>query len=232
MADFVKLPETSEGLHALTALGFYTRLRITQLLLPLLKRSTGHLSRVINIAGGTKEDTLYPSDMQALTTPLYAIRGHITTLITLGHEALAARAPGVSFLQVFPGAVQTALFDRIPGPVGLVMRCFVALAGRWVLVPVQESGERNVFLATSGAFPGRDGGERDGIELVEGLSVAKGVDGKPGSGVYSLDYDGAEAGQSIMNLLEGYRKEGMVERVWEHAQAEFERITEEDIHRM
>lgn len=138
----------------------------------------------------------------------------------------------MSFLQVFPGAVQTALFDRIPGPVGLVMRCFVALAGRWVLVPVRESGERNVFLATSGAFPGRNGGERDGIELVEGLSVAKGVDGKPGSGVYSLDYDGAEAGQSIMDLLEGYRKEGMVERVWEHAQAEFERIIEEDIHRM
>lgn len=227
----VKLLETSEGLHALTALAFYTRLRITQLLLPLLKRSTS-LSRVINIAGGTKEGTLYPSDMQALTTPLYAIRGHLTTLITLGHEALAARAPGVSFLQVFPGAVQTALFDRMPAPVGLVMRCFIALAGRWVLVPVQESGERNVFLATSAAFPGRDdGGERDRIGLVEGLSVAKGVDGKPGSGVYSLDYDGAEAGQGVMDLLEGYRKEGMVERVWEHAQAEFERITEEDSHR-
>jgi len=60
---------------------------------------------------------------------------------------------------------------------------------------------------------------------VESLSVAKGVDGKPGSGVYSLDYDGSEAGQSVMDLLGGYRKEGIVDRVWEHAQAEFERIT-------
>lgn len=101
--------------------------------------------------------------MQALATPLCAIRGHLTTLIILGHEALASRAPGVSFLQVSPGAVQTALFDRVPGPVGLMMRCFIALAGRWVLVQVQESGERNVFLATSGAFPGRDGGERVGL---------------------------------------------------------------------
>lgn len=91
--------------------------------------------------------------------------------------------------------------------------------------------ERNVFHATSGAFPGRDdGGERDGIDLAEGLSVAKGVDGKPGSGVYSLDYDGTEAGQDVVDLLEGYRKEGMIERVWDHAQAEFERITaEQDI---
>lgn len=101
--------------------------------------------------------------MQALAIPLCAIRGHLTTLIILGHEALASRAPGVSFLQVSPGAVQTALFDRVPGPVGFMMRCFIALAGRWVLVQVQESGERNVFLATSGAFPGRDGGERVGL---------------------------------------------------------------------
>ncbi|RJE19551.1 hypothetical protein PHISCL_08106, partial [Aspergillus sclerotialis] len=84
--------ETSEGLHTLAALTFYTRLRITQRLLPLLQNSTS-LSRVINIAGGTKEGTLYADDFQALTIPFYAIRGHLATLITLGHEALAARAP-------------------------------------------------------------------------------------------------------------------------------------------
>lgn len=214
--------ETPEGLHKLTALGFYTRLRITQLLLPLLACATG-ISRVINIAGGTKEGTLYPTDMQALTVPLYAIRGHLTTLITLSHEALATRAPSVSFIQVFPGAVKTALFDRMSGWVGFVMRNLMNLAGNWFLVPIQESGERNVFLSTSAAFPAAEEGN-DGIRVVDGVHVAKGTDGTVGSGVYSLDYDGTEAGQSVMDLLGEYREERMVERVWEHAQAEFERI--------
>lgn len=210
----------------MTALSFYSRLRISQLLLSLVERATG-LKRVINIAGGTKEGTFYPTDMQALTVPLYAIRGHLTTLITLGHEALAARARSVSFIQVSPGAVKTALFDRMSGVVGFVMRCWVNLAGSWLLVPIQESGERNVFLSTSAAFPATDGGE-DGVGLVDGVDVAKGTDGTVGSGVYSLDYDGTEAGQSVTDLLAKYREEGMVERVWEHAQAEFERITRHD----
>lgn len=82
-----------------------------------------------------------------------------------------------------------------------------------------------MFISQRVAFPSRDGGERDGVGLVEGLSLANGVDGKPGSGLYSLNYDASEIGEGSMFLLERYRKEGMVERVWEHAQAEFEGIT-------
>lgn len=204
------------------ALVFYTRLRITQHLLPLLERATG-LARVINIAGGTKEGTFYPDDIQALNVPLYAIRGHLATLITLGLEALAARSPSVSFIQVFPGAVKTPLFDRIEGIIGVVMRFWIYLAGSWILVPIQESGERNVFLATSAAFPAADRG-KDGVGLVEGVNVAKGTNGTAGSGIYSVDYDGTEASESIVDLLAKYREEGMVEEVWAHAQAEFERI--------
>lgn len=181
---------------------------------------------MVNIAGGTKEGTFYPSDIQALNVPLHAIRGHLTTLITLGHEALAARAPSVSFIQVFPGTVKTALFDRMEGVLGFVLRCWVNLAGSWLLVPVQESGERNVFLSTSAAFPAADGG-RDGVGLVEGVQVATGTNGTAGSGVYSLDYDGTEAAQGTVDLLAKYREEGMVERVWEHAQTEFGRIGEQ-----
>lgn len=93
-------------------------------------------------------------------------------------------------------------------------------------VPIRESGERNVFFATSGAFPGRgDGGAAKGVGLVEGVSVARGVDGRVGGGVYSVGYDGMGAGDGVVGLLEGYRREGMVERVWEHAVGEFERIT-------
>lgn len=216
--------ETSEGLHTLTALTVYSRFCITLLLLPLLQRST-HLSRVVNIAGGCKEGSIYPSDFQALAVPLYAIRGHLATLISLNHEALAARAPDVSFIQVFPGAVKTALFDRMSGLLRVVMRAFINLTGKWLSVPIQESGERNVFFSTSAGFPARDGAGKDGVSLVEGVGVTRGTDGKIGSGVYSVDYDGTEAGQKVIDLLERYRTEGMVERVGKHVQAEIERIT-------
>lgn len=179
----------------------------------------------MNIAGGATEGYFYPSDMQALNVPLYAIRGHLSTLITLGHEALAARAPDVSFIQAFPGAVRTPLFDQMPGVMGVVLRCFVTVAPRWLFVPIEESGERNVFFATSGAYPAREGNGRNGVQLGEGVDIARSVGSDTGSGVYSIDYDGTEAGQSIMDLLEQYRKEGMVQRVWEHMQEEFRRIT-------
>lgn len=95
-------------------------------------------------------------------------------------------------------------------------------------MPIEESGERNVFFATSGAYPAREGNGRNGLQLGEELDIARSVDGDTGSGVYSIDYDGTEAGQSIMDLLEQYRKEGMVQRVWEHAQEVFRRITSLD----
>ena len=60
---------------------------------------------------------------------------------------------------------------------------------------------------------------------MEGVSVARGTDGKVGSGTYSVDYDVTEAGKRVIDLLEKYRTEGMVEIVWKHLQAEMERIT-------
>ena len=95
-------------------------------------------------------------------------------------------------------------------------------------MPIEESGERNVFFATSGAYPAREGNGRNGVQLGEGVDIARSVGSGTGKGVYSIDYDGTEAGQSIMDLLEQYRKEGMVQRVWEHMQEEFGRITSMD----
>ena len=182
----------------------------------------------MNIAGGATEGYFYSFDMQALDVPFYAIRGHLSTLITLGLEALAARAPDVSFMQIFPGAVRTPIFDQTPGVFGVLMRCFVAVAPRWLFVPIEESAERNVFFATSGAYPAREGNGKNGLQLGEGVDIARSVDGHIGNGVYSMDYDGTEAGQKIVDLLKQYRDDGMVQRVWEHTQEVFGRITSLD----
>ncbi len=54
--------------------------------------------------------------------------------------------------------------------------------------------------------------------------MARGTNGEIGSGVYSVDLEGESSGPKVLELLAGYRKEGVVENFWDHTEAEFERI--------
>ena len=57
------------------------------------------------------------------------------------------------------------------------------------------------------------------------LLVARGTNGKIGSGVYSVDAQGESAGPEVEKLLANLRKEGLEEKVWKHIEDEFWRIT-------
>ncbi len=81
---------TSENLHLLLTLTFYSRIRFINNLTPLLQKATS-LRRVVYVAGGGKEGVLDSSDFQALHVPLSGLRAHLTTLITLALEAAAKR---------------------------------------------------------------------------------------------------------------------------------------------
>ena len=88
------------------------------------------------------------------------------------------------------------------------------------------AGERHLFLSTSQKYPAAIKGEKAvGVELVDGVTVARGIDGKSGSGVYSVDQNGESAEPKVEKLLAGMRKGGMVEKGWEHLEGEWERIT-------
>ena len=54
-----------------------------------------------------------------------------------------------------------------------------------VFVPVDESGERHLYLATSARFPALKGGS-DGVQLGDGDEIALGTTGEVGSGMYSV----------------------------------------------
>ena len=126
-----------------------------------------------------------------------------------------------------PGAVKTALYDRVEGIVGVLMRAVVSVVGYWVGVPIEECGERQLYLATSARYPaasvGGDGGS--GVPLGDGDDLARGTTGEVGSGVYSVLWDGTSASPSVQKLLAGYRNEGMVEQIRQHTEGEFNRIT-------
>lgn len=144
-------------------------------------------------------------------------------MTTLALEVLAQKAPTVSFVHDFPGGVMTDLFKGAPGIQGFMI--FLAgfvmkhLFARWVCVPIEECGERHVFLATSGKYKPKEG-KAVGIPLLDGENIAKGADGEYGSGVYSVDWDGEGPGQAEAKLKELRRKE-LREVVWNHLDQKF-----------
>ena len=210
----------------LTALGYYSRTRFITNLLPLLRRASA-LRRVVTIAKGGSEGPLDSADFQARRVPLRAIRGHLCTLISLGLESIAKTAPEVSFVHADPGAVKTALFDRLEGILGVLIRVIIFIVGYWAFVPIEECGERQLYVATSARYPpasvGSDGGA--GVPLGDETDVARRTTGEIGNGTYSVKSDGESASPAVQKLLTGYRDRGMVEEVWRHTESEFDRIT-------
>ena len=84
-----------------------------------------------------------------------------------------------------------------------------------------------MYLATSAKYPPANAGETAAsmVPLGDGLPVAKGLDGKAGSGVYSIEQNLENAGPKVEALLAEFRKEGLVEEVWKRTTEEFRRIT-------
>ncbi|KAG2420681.1 hypothetical protein HFD88_000295 [Aspergillus terreus] len=206
--------ETSEQLHLLAALLYYSRLRFITRLLPLVKQAPC-LRRVVTVAGGGIEGPLDVTDFPALRVPLELLRGHLSTLITLGVEAVAQSAPEVSFIHDYPGPVDTPLAQRM-------------LAGRETdkvdLMSAEESGERHMYLVTSARYPPLQ--RVDSSPPPEGIvDVVRGTNGELGSGVYSIGVDGESASGETLEFLAGLREEGVVGQVWKHTEGEFMRVT-------
>lgn len=149
-------------------------------------------------------------------------------MITVSLETLAARAPGVSFVHAFPGAVKTNLGRGGEGGLpALALRAVFKVIGPLVYIPHAEVGQRQLFLATSARYPPREGGGAGGagVPLEEaGVAVARGTGGESGGGVYSVDWDGESAGAKVERLLAMFRREGISEKVWIHTEEEFRRI--------
>jgi hypothetical protein len=138
-------------------------------------------------------------------------------------EKLAECAPEVSFVHDHPGAVKTGFGREANNLLVIIASWVMPIVGR--SVPFQESGERHLFLATSSKYPSRmDVETGNGVTMPSGDEVSIGTDGKLGSGVYSVKWDGESAGAKTMQLLQTMRDEGMVNKVWHHTEGEFKRI--------
>jgi hypothetical protein len=76
----------------------------------------------------------------------------------------------------------------------IMMKVVFALIGPMIYIPNLECGERHLFLATSVMYPAGTSEGTTEVPLPTGLAVARGTDGKSGSGVYSIDQFNESAG--------------------------------------
>ncbi|RYP73027.1 hypothetical protein DL771_003895 [Monosporascus sp. 5C6A] len=212
--------DTEEGLYYPAAVTYYARLRFIVNLLPLLRNATG-LRRVVTVLAGTKEGTVHMNDFQGRHMSMLSPRGrgHFSSLMTLALEAVAQNAPNLSFIHNYPGFVKTNFGNDVKGLTFTVLRgiwnAVFPVIGPFVATPINEAGEREVFFATSARFPERGesgaAGATAGVPLPRGIAVARGTDGKSGSGVYSISNDAESAPPKVEQVLSNLRKDGIAQ---------------------
>lgn len=151
----------------------------------------------------------------------------MAVLVTLAHNVLAQRAPDVSFIHDFPGAVKTSFGKDATGGMAL-LRLFFNIVTPFTLsfLPPETCGALQLYCATSARFPPASGsGAAGGVPLSKGVTVAKGTDGKVGSGSYSVPVDCDDMSVEVGKVLAKAKAEGAEESAWAHIAGEIKQHT-------
>jgi len=92
-------------------------------------------------------------------------------------------------------------------------------------VSADETGARQLFIATSGVYPPAKPAENaaltSGVPPPTGLGVMKGSNGKVGSGGYLANWNGDINSKKI---VDEYNEKGVGKTVWEWTMGIFERV--------
>lgn len=226
--------ETSENLRLINAVIYYSKIRFAVNLLPLLKTAPG-LRRVVSVFAAGLEGKVVPDDLDGNKSSLIAHRDNVASMLTLAMVKLSEDAPQVSWVHDFPGFVESGLWESAPGLLGVVMRTVVWALGRFFYMDPEECGQRQLFMATSARFPpsrsaaaaeaaGEDA-TASGVGLVDDLTVATALDGKPGGGNYSANEHGDTIPDKKVAMLRRYMTDGTKDVVWKHTMDTFRRVT-------
>ncbi len=206
------LPVTSRILFALN-------------LLPALQKATS-LKRVVTVFAGGYEGPF--DDKQwaeyAVKRPFKA-RGHLASMITKANNVMARRAPDVSFVHNYPGAVKTTFGKDVKGVMAVARWLFIVLSPLFFNYQTPaECGAFQLYIATSARFPPA-AGNAAGVPLSSGLHIARGTDGKPGSGSYTINFDSENVSLGVDKHLAEANADGAEERLWAHIMDEIKQAT-------
>jgi hypothetical protein len=219
--------ESSEGLDRKMVLNYYSRMRFINNLLPLLRTASTtppHFSRSLSVLGAGYESPMNMDDIELKNTfSAGNCAAHTTVMNDLMVEQYAAREPGTTFIHTSPGVVNTGVARELPAWARIPLKMFLPVLSPF-MVSHDETGERHLFMATSGMYPPLKPAEASaaGVSPQKGVEVVKGSSGQVGSGGYLLSYRGEATGKQ--KLLAEYRKKRIAETVWEHTAGVFERV--------
>lgn len=154
--------DTEERLELCFALSYYSRLRLTSNLLPLLHQSLQ--PRVLSILNGTKEKRINEDDIGLdKKWSIVSVVNHTTICTSLAFDCLAANdvKKRITFVHAMPGFVNTGT-PRTTYPSkkdGLAWWAFLSVmqvVSGWIIryfsMSLNESGERYSFHLTSDTF--------------------------------------------------------------------------------
>ena len=214
------LTETSEGLDRKLTTNYYSRVRFTQQLLPLLQSASPQLSRVVSVLAPGGESAIDLEDLDLKHGfSLRKAAAHAVTMTDFALEEFATKNPTVSFVHSYPGGVKTGFFKESGVAIRALVRLAFTLMSPWT-IPIEESGERHLYAATSAAYPPKAGEEGD-VE-VGGGEVKKGSAGEIGTGAYFIGSDGELRANE--KVLKGLRGKDAGARIWAHTMKLFENI--------
>ncbi|MCJ1268498.1 hypothetical protein MMC22_008386 [Lobaria immixta] len=214
--------ETSEGLDKKLTTNYYSRLRFTTQLLPLLEAASPELSRVVSVLAAGEESSILELENLGLKQgfTLRKAAAHATTMTSLAFEETAKKHAGTSFIHAFPGGVKTGFFKESGAITKLGAKLLMTVASPWT-TDITESGERHLYAATSGVYPAR---ENDGGVEIGGESIKKGSNGEVGNGAYLLGSDGERRAND--KGLQELRERGAGKTIWQHTMQIFQSTRE------
>ncbi len=195
-------------------------MRFTQQFLPLLQSASPQLSRVVSVLAPGEESALDFDNLDLKRDfSLRKAAAHAITMTDFTFEEMAKKSPSVSFVHAYPGGVKTGFAKEQGFAVRTASLLALTVFSRW-MIGIEESGERHLFAATSGAYPPK-GGEKGGVEVGEG-EVKKGSAGEVGSGAYLIGSDGeVRANEKVLRELRSKDAGG---KIWAHTMKIFEKV--------
>jgi hypothetical protein len=221
LSDFV---ETVEGLPLAVAVGLYSRLRFILNLAPLI-RNASHLRRVVNVGAATCEGDIDMTNIHGRGFSLMKRRNQLAAIQTLSLEEIARREPGLSFIHNVPGIVKSNISRDAEGFGLSIMIGITNLLGPLIQTPPDECGERHVFLSTSAMYPPEKTSALDGVPVEKGMAIARGSNGRAGSGIYSVDNKNNSSPPKVELVLASHRDNGTAKKVWDFIVGDFKRVT-------
>ena len=221
-------PETSEGLDTFMSLLYYSRIRFTTRLLPLLLASSLP-AHVISVFGPGRDTTLVQNDLSLRSPEHYGFMSsgsHAAYFITFFMEHLAAQNRGkLSLVHYFPGLVLSDGFQDPALP--FWFRAIFKYAAPLIrLSPStldgEVSGARTLFNASPRFPPCSADGKAAAKDSAGAIGVAESSDGIVGGGAYRVNYNNEQV--ATPKQYKKLREEGWLEKVVEHTLKAFEEI--------